>query len=1160
MGRTPRYLKSAARSERRAIKPRQRGSHFSPYPYNRRLLYEALESRTMLSASVALAKLSASNGTGNDAFGGKIACNGDTLVIGAAETAVGGNVAQGVAYVFTKTGAAWTQAAELVESAGATDDGFGSSVAISGNTIVVGAQGATIGGNASQGAAYVFTEPATGWTSATPLTPTVKLTESSGAAYDYFGESVSVSGNTVVVGAPFTVNSGEGAAYVFAEPVSGWASATPLTPTAELTELHGAAFDVFGFSVSISGDSIAVGSLGATIDGNNGGGAVYIFTEPVSGWTSMTPTATLTASDGAAGDSLGESIAISGNTLVAGAAYAAVDGNYQGAAYVFTEPVGGWTSGTQTAELTASDASVGASDGSECDFFGASVAISGDTIVVGAVYAPYDVTTNSAGPGAAYVFAEPASGWVDMTQTTELTASDGVARDFFGNAVSINDNDVIVGAPRAKIGGNAVQGAAYVYAIPALGATSLVEGPAAGSASDMVTFPGSWTASSNAPWLHTSSSGSGNGLALFTFDANSGATRTGTLTIDGQTLTVTQAGSSFVSASALTTLVPSELTNPTSVAVDGAGNVYIADRGDNAIKECNATTQMLTTLVSTGLTSPQGIAVDAAGNVYIADTGDHALKEWDAATQTLSTLVSAGLADPSGVAVDGAGNVYIADAGGAVDVWNPATQTFSPLFPDADVNEPEGVAVDAAGNVYITDAQGSGIQEWNVATQTLSTVISGSGVNQSNGVAVDGSGNIYAATGGGAIKEWDVATQTFSTLFFPSGSNFAQGLAVDGAGNVYIANYGINLIQEVPRAFVSGAAISEMSPAGSDSLPPVLPSSESLSGVFAPSSNQSWLSVGSVAAGIVNFVFTQNAGSTRTADITVLGQPILVTQNGAAPLTVTAADWTSAGLTLTLGSDGNLHVYTTGTTTDAVPPVAPASVSNIEITSPSDTTANLTIDSTNGDPVPAGGLNYSGGGGLIITGSGSVTLSGTNSYTGGTTVSAGTLLVNAASALPDGGSLTVDAGGTFIFDPSQSASSVSAAGFTAAAPSVAAASETSLPILAASTAASASVTASTHSTLAPFLERQVENLSYGPGIPATLGRTSEMPTTMSRATIDAVFTSHRSAFDQTISPVDIARSAHPWAWLAANESPWNSSDQNKMTVEALDKVLARFGV
>ena len=118
------------------------------------------------------------------------------------------------------------------------------------------------------------------------------------------------------------------------------------------------------------------------------------------------------------------------------------------------------------------------------------------------------------------------------------------------------------------------------------------------------------------------------------------------------------------------------------------------------------------------------------------------------------------------------------------------------------------------------------------------------------------------------------------------------------------------------------------------------------------------------------------------------------------PLIVTPADWTAAGLTLTLRDDGNLHVYTTGTTTDTVPPRVPAGVTNIEITAPSDTTASLTIDSTAGDPIPAGGLIYSGGSGLIITGSGMVTLSGANTYTGGTTISAGTLLIHAASALP----------------------------------------------------------------------------------------------------------------------------------------------------------------
>src|SRR5215831_1427041 len=103
-----------------------------------------------------------------------------------------------------------------------------------------------------------------------------------------------------------------------------------------------------------------------------------------------------------------------------------------------------------------------------------------------------------------------------------------------------------------------------------LGTTALLEGPAAGSASDLVLTSGAWSASSNAPsWLHTSSSGTGNGLATFTFDANPGATRSGTLTIAGFTLAVTQAGSTYVAANPLT-LVSSGLNRPSGVAVDGS--------------------------------------------------------------------------------------------------------------------------------------------------------------------------------------------------------------------------------------------------------------------------------------------------------------------------------------------------------------------------------------------------------------------------------------------------------------------------------------------------------------------------------------------------------------------------------------------------------------
>src|SRR6516164_8112536 len=128
-----------------------------------------------------------------------------------------------------------------------------------------------------------------------------------------------------------------------------------------------------------------------------------------------------------------------------------------------------------------------------------------------------------------------------------------------------------------------------------LGTTALLEGPAAGSDSDLVLTSGPWSASSNATWLHTSATGSGNGLATFTFDANAGATRSGTLTIAGLTLTVTQAGSTYVPANPLTTLVSSGLYRPVGVAVDGVGNVFIADTGNSALQEWNASTQTVST-------------------------------------------------------------------------------------------------------------------------------------------------------------------------------------------------------------------------------------------------------------------------------------------------------------------------------------------------------------------------------------------------------------------------------------------------------------------------------------------------------------------------------------------------------------------------------------
>jgi uncharacterized repeat protein (TIGR01451 family) len=294
------------------------------------------------------AKLTASGGTTNDIFGDALAVDGDTIVVGARGDDIGGcfnctvTGDRGSAYVFVRPAAGWsgnlTQNAILGPSQ-FTGDGyqFGSSVAISGHTIVVGAWDPRncIG---CGGDAFVFVKPVTGWSGS--LSQNARLRASDPTFGDHFGISVAISADTIVVGSyqdDTGTKTNHGSAYVFVKSADGWTGTR--NQDAKLTASDGSAQDEFGFSVAVSGNTIVVAARFDDVGANVDQGSVYVFTEPASGWSgsgALNENDKLTVSGGAAGDQFGNWLAASGGAVVVGAPFHDSGPNAdQGSAYVF---------------------------------------------------------------------------------------------------------------------------------------------------------------------------------------------------------------------------------------------------------------------------------------------------------------------------------------------------------------------------------------------------------------------------------------------------------------------------------------------------------------------------------------------------------------------------------------------------------------------------------------------------------------------------------------------------------------------------------------------------------------------------------------------------------------------------------------------------------
>jgi hypothetical protein len=350
----------------------------------------------------------------------------------------------------------YVQGAKLTASDKAVDDRFGFTVDVDGDVVVVGADYADPEGVENAGAAYIFARQDGGWGGVTQV---AKLTASDKVIDDRFGISVAIDGDVIVVGA-WGANPGgndnAGVAYVFVKPGGGWMD---MTETAKLTASDKAAGDYFGYSVAIDGNKVVVGAYLDDIGSSSDTGSAYVFVKPAGGWTDMTQTAKLTTSGNTAGEYFGFSVGVSGDVVVVGAWRNSPGSVTQaGAAFVFEMPVGGWVNMTQTVKLTASD-------GGRYDWFGHTVAIEGDVVVVGACYADL-----GGGPytdyGAVYVYVRPVGGWVTMTQTARLRASDPAVHDLFGRYVAISGEMIVVGARNASPGGLSEAGKAYLFEMP----------------------------------------------------------------------------------------------------------------------------------------------------------------------------------------------------------------------------------------------------------------------------------------------------------------------------------------------------------------------------------------------------------------------------------------------------------------------------------------------------------------------------------------------------------------------------------------------------------------------------------------------------------------------------------------------------------------------
>ncbi len=908
------------------------------------------------------AELNSSDGMEFDDFGKSVSISGDTAVVGA-DRDFGNNPPPGVAYVFVRSGTTWSQQQELTASDGASGDAFGTSVSISGDTVVIGAPNATVDGNVFQGAVYVFVRSGTTWSQQQKLS----IDGPSG-----FGLSVGVSGDTTVIGTGSQ-------AFVYVRSGTTWSLQQELMAT------DAAGGDNFGHSVAIDGDTVVVGAFAKTIGGNSDEGAAYVFVRSGTTWTQQQE---LNSSDGAAEDRFGQVVVINGDTAVIGAFDHQVGANAgQGAAYVFVRSGTTWT---QQQELTSSDGAAG-------DNFGSAVAVSGNTAAIGAGFKTIGMNSFQ---GAAYVFVRSGTTW---SQQQELNIPDPTGEDFFGYSVAIDGNTIVVGALEHNVGANSEQGSAYVFvqSAPGLSVTkshtgNFTQGQTGATYTITVTNSGSASTTGTVTVVDTLPTG-------LTATAISGTGWTCTLgTLTCTSTTVEAAGASFPAITLTVNVAanaPASVTN--SAAASGGGATGTATANDPTTVNASGAPALSITKSHTGsftqgqtgatytITVTNSGTASTTGTVTVVDTLPTGLTAtaisgtgWTCTLGTLTctstTVEAAGASFPAiTLTVNVAANAPASVTNSAAASGGGATGTST-------ANDPTTVNASGAPALSITKSHtGNFTQGQTGATYTITVTNSGSASTTGTVTVVDTLPTGLTAT---AISGtgW---TCTLGTLTCTS-------TTVEAAGASFPAiTLTVNVAANAPASVTNSAAASGGGATGTSTAND--PTTVNASGAPALSITKSH--TGNFTQGQTGATYAITVTNSGTASTTGTVTVVDTLPTGLTATAISGTGWTCTLGTLTCTSttvEAAGASFPAITLTVNVAANAPASVTNSAAASGGGATGTSTAN----DPTT---VNASGAPAL------SITKSHSGSFTQGQTGATYTITVTNSGSASTTGTVTV---------------------------------------------------------------------------------------------------------------------------------------------------------